>query len=543
MNFVNPCVTFKLQGHPQLQAKDIGADLLEDGYGNRGSSSAEDAVHLEMQVREQATEIQRLKALLEERVEKKVSDPPQEKMPGTEKGSQELEMFGERWKKCHLCAHQYRNIRDLLKHYKAKHSGEKYEEPEKKYEFGCDLCGSVYKEEQVLKRHIKTVHNPEECRFCGKKQTHIRRHEAKCEGKTKGKRKRKICDYCGNGFANLPIHFKSCSNRKLQLKGEQLPSCDSSQQTAPEPQGSGAEDNYQRIQQEEFTENELQEEIVRQGNVASTFDQMANTAVQMASVLGMSLVQGVRSAMTGQCLLESVADQLFHRKPQEDEQLVFGKLIEEIGEEQCSHQNLRLNVVNLLMDSEAAFNRFAYEAPGGALLSEEEAQRHRREEWTRQLEALKERGQYALSAGDLMVDGICAFLGLSIVILRTSSPAKHPFDVHTPECLGGHTREEYPPLLLMFSEEHSHYEEARPQDVASEITLMLLFELYTTEERLAFLNIIDWRYEDNPMEGSEEDGGLGVQLQSTENNPCQETPGRSKKMRKLYQTPEGQLGF
>ena len=518
---------------------------------------------LQAKLEQQAEEIERLKALLKE---KKETDLPQKEVSCTEGEIEELDKSDSKdpkWKQCQLCAHQYRNIRDLEKHYKSRHKEEKYELPDKKLEFGCDQCGKVYKEEQVLKRHKKTVHNADLCRFCGKPQTHIRRHEKICETKEKGKRKRKICDYCGNGFINLFSHLKTCPKRKNQLKGEQL--------SAPEPQSSTADNNYQRLesdnsyeglQHEGFTEQEVQAEIFRLGNVAATFQQMASTAVQMASMMGMTLVEGVRSASTGQCLFEAVADQLLNRKPQEDEQPVFGTIVEELGEEQCTHQQLRLHVTNLLREREEAFDRFNFNPPDRALLSEEEALRQRREEWAKQLETLKKGGQYAMDAADLMVDAICAFLGLNMVILRTSSPVEHPFDVHTPQCLGGRAREGYPPLLLMFDEAKAHYEEARPQDVESEKRLMVLFELYTTQRRQDFLKTIEWNYKKNSIEADKEgddeenprdkegddEENLRDKEGDDEDNPRdawlakggqQQTPGTSKR-RKLYQTPGSQ---
>ena len=90
---------------------------------------------------------------------------------------------------CQLCSHQYKHHRDLLKHYKSNHEGEVYEHPKSHSDFGCTLCGKVYREEMVLKHHIKTVHNAPLCQFCKKPQTHLRRHEKRCEGR-KGAGKR-----------------------------------------------------------------------------------------------------------------------------------------------------------------------------------------------------------------------------------------------------------------------------------------------------------------------------------------------------------------
>ena len=101
-----------------------------------------------------------------------------------------------------------------------------------------------------------------------------------------------------------------------------------------------------------------------------------------------------------------------------------------------------------------------------------------------------------MSAADLMVDGVCAFLRLPIVIMRTSSPVDYPFDLHIPECLGVSSRLDCPPLLLLYDHNHSHYEEARPQDISSETQLILLKEIFDCETRGNFLKIIGWKYKE-----------------------------------------------
>ena len=89
---------------------------------------------------------------------------------------------------CEFCTQKIKSSRDLIKHCQKKHNKE-IEKPVKKLLYGCDSCGKVYSEEQTLKYHIKTVHHTERCKFCGEKNTHMKRHEEKCKeelGRTLG---------------------------------------------------------------------------------------------------------------------------------------------------------------------------------------------------------------------------------------------------------------------------------------------------------------------------------------------------------------------
>ena len=212
---------------------------------------------------------------------------------------------------------------------------------------------------------------------------------------------------------------------------------------------------------------------MRQGQLTEAVDNMVTTAVLMGIEVNITLVPGVRTAATGSCLVEAVSDQINNRKPLEEEELTFSEVLNDLGKDQCTHERLRENVVDLLETNEEAFKRFTI-APEGQDLSEEEFTELRREAWANELDKLRQRGEYNVSAADLMVDGLCAFLRLPIVIMRTSSPVDYPFDLHIPECLGVGSRLDCPPLLLLYDHNHSHYEEARPQDISSETQLILL---------------------------------------------------------------------
>ena len=78
-----------------------------------------------------------------------------------------------------------------------------------------------------------------------------------------------------------------------------------------------------------------------------------------------------------------------------------------------------------------------------------------------------------MEAGDLMIDGTCAVLGVNILIMRTDTPDTHPFDMHTSAAFGGELKHKSP-IFLMYSAAASHYEEARPLDAASEANLLVV---------------------------------------------------------------------
>ena len=132
-------------------------------------------------------------------------------------------------------------------------------------------------------------------------------------------------------------------------------------------------------------------------------------------------------------------------------------------------QFIRIKVVEFLWDNELAFERFE--------LGEAVPTGERREEYQRQLNELRKRDQYAMAAADLLIDGASAVLGVNILIMRTDTPDKHMFDLHTPAALGAELKHNSP-IFLMFSAAASHYEEARPLDAASEAKLLDVQETY-----------------------------------------------------------------
>ena len=134
---------------------------------------------------------------------------------------------------------------------------------------------------------------------------------------------------------------------------------------------------------------------------------------------------------------------------------------------------IRIKVVEFLFDNDLAFERFVHTGSQGEFLPDDE----RRKEYERQLEKLRQENQYAMGAGDLLIDGICAVLGVNILIMRTNTPDNHPFDLHTPAALGGELKHQSP-IFLMYSAAGSHYEEARPMDAASEAKLLLVQKTY-----------------------------------------------------------------
>ena len=129
--------------------------------------------------------------------------------------------------------------------------------------------------------------------------------------------------------------------------------------------------------------------------------------------------------------------------------------------------------MEFLWDNELAFERFVHTGPQGEPLPTGE----RRKEYERQLNELRKDNQYAMGAGDLLIDGVSAVLGVNILIMRTDTPNQHPFDMHTPALLGGESKHNSP-IFLSFSERKTHYEEARPLDAASEAKLLVVQETF-----------------------------------------------------------------
>ena len=249
------------------------------------------------------------------------------------------------------------------------------------------------------------------------------------------------------------------------------------QQTENEPCPSVRNQPEQEILQHGLmTEAEVQEEVRRLGRIATRVDQMYATADTIATSLGISLREGVRSIARGQCLWEAIEMHILNRRPGEGLPLVFQDLIQELGPEHFHHQRMREGVVDLLQDNERALPLFECTGPGGEFLSEEE----RVQEFRRQLAALRQNDQYAYSAADMLVDGLSLLLRLNILLFNTSTPDQLPISFHTPSRLGGddvQARHESP-LILLYDRDGSHYEEARPLDEASEARLLIVQEYF-----------------------------------------------------------------
>ena len=362
---------------------------------------------------------------------------------------------------CAQCEAKYKNYSTLVRHCKKKHKMVE-EKPAKVCQYKCDECGKSYKEKQVLAQHKKCVHNKPICRFCEKPQSNLKRHEPKCETKKKSTRKKTKCGNCSSEVCDLARHLESCQKKKSK--------------TSPIPTSSlTQQDNFGPL----LTSHEERAEMERLEKNEETVQGMEAASVKIASREGISLRLGIRSMANGQCLFESTSAQLLHRRPQdgdESEPLLFQSVLDALGKEGCKEgfeQFIRIKVVEFLWDNQHAFDRFVHTGSQGEVLPASE----RREEYERQLNELRKENQYAMGAGDLMIDGICAVLGVNILIMRTNTPNEHPFDLHTPAAFGGELKHKSP-IFLMYSAAASHYEEARPLDAASEAKLLVVQETY-----------------------------------------------------------------
>jgi hypothetical protein len=217
-------------------------------------------------------------------------------------------------------------------------------------------------------------------------------------------------------------------------------------------------------------------EVERLQQIAILAQQMEDTSVEIASKLSVSLTRGIRSAGRGQCMFECTSDQILNRIAEiergtidglQSQELMFQNLIDAFGRENLEAQAIREGVVNFLSDNPMSFGKFDWDAP-----TEED----RWAEYHRQLAILKVEGEYAIAAGDLMLEGICGYLGVNILILMTSTADKHPFQILTSVAFGGGEFQRTPPLLFQFDRAGSHYEEARPADWESDTNILLLQE-------------------------------------------------------------------
>ena len=151
-----------------------------------------------------------------------------------------------------------------------------------------------------------------------------------------------------------------------------------------------------------------------------------------------------------------------------------------------------------------------------------------------------------------MVDGICAALGVNILIMRTDTPDDHPFDLHTPTAFGGQLKQESP-VFLMFDAAKSHFEEARPLDEASEAKLLVVQETFLKH------NLWPFKYKDGerikilsrdlpPTDREQNQASCATKQNQScvgadNPNPDNETSLQSKtpKKRKLYSMKQSQL--
>ena len=353
--------------------------------------------------------------------------------------------------KCHLCAAQYLNYGNLTRHYKDRHPDVKKSDipvEQKQANWECQICGNKFMDKQMLVQHHRSVHAKEECQYCHKSfgPTNIKRHEEKCAKKGTSGLKKTQCPHCKDYIVKLARHLETCK-RKNKPQGDFL------------------------------TEDDA--EIKRLKHVADMAHDMEETAAIIASRINMSLCRGVSSAARGQCLFECGSDQILHRvlwlaeEEGEENPLMFQELIDDIGMENLSAQSIREGTVDLLSNNEMAFERFPIETPGDEILPEEV----RRERYAEEMEQLRRGGEYAMGAGDLMADGMSAFLGLYIIMLRSNTPDDHPIQLHIPQTMGGTLRHDMP-LLVIYSENRSHYEEARPADMDSDQKLLFVEEIF-----------------------------------------------------------------
>ena len=443
--------------------------------------------------------------------------------------------------RCSLCEARYENYVSLVRHCRKKHKTEP-EKPEKDYE--CDVCGKSYRQKQVLQQHKKSVHNKPICTFCSKPQSNLIRHMRFCETKKKKtNRKKNQCPNCNREFFNLPSHLKLCLAKKTQ----------------PPPVVASSLTHQERFGLP-MTIAEQEQEVGRLRKIAELVEEMELVSATIASREGISLKGGIKTFAAGQCLLESVAAQLLHRRLQdidESEPLLFQSLVDQLiniegKQREDLAQAIRIKMVDFLWDNDLALDRFVYNPPDLAD-NEYVPLAEKREAYQQQLNDLRRKDQYAMSAGDLMIDGISAALGVNILIMRIDTPDNHPFDLHTPTALGGQLKEESP-IFLMFSEARSHFEEARPSDAASEAKLLVIQQTfdshgfwpfkYKSGERICLLSK-DLPPKDRGQIQSSSSEHPQKEFREDDTNPNPENecslPSKTPKKRKLYSERQGQL--
>ena len=550
-----PSVSENLEDNDQRQEPDHCLSIANDSFDQ--PQSPNDVADMVSTLKAKEIEIEDLKTQLE-------GFQRQDLSQGDENGSKSQSTSNESGKtsvskdfdgtakkgatelKCGHCEARYENYVSLVRHCRRKHQTET-EKPEKVGDYKCEFCSKSYKEKQVLEQHKKNVHNKRNCRFCEKPQSNLKRHEQWCEENQKKKktdRKKKKCSNCNLEVFNLPSHMKICLRKK----------------TNPPPALASSMTHQERFGLP-MTIAEQEQEAGRLGTVAELVEEMELVSATIASREGISLRTGIKTFANGQCLLESVSAQLLHRRPQDahqSEPLVFRSLVDQLiniegNKREDLEQAIRIKVVDFLCDNDLALDRFVYNRPD---LPDDEyvPPAERRQAFQEQLNDLRRGNQYAMSAGDLMIDGVCAALGVNILIMRTDTPDDHPFDLHTPTALGGQLKQESP-IFLMFTEARSHFEEARPFDAASEARLLVIQQTfarhgfwpfkYKSGERIDLLSKdlpttdrgqIQSSSLEHPQNESDED-----HTNPTPENEPPSLPSKTPKKRKLYSMKQDQL--
>ena len=107
---------------------------------------------------------------------------------------------------CAICKTKFDNSRDLGKHVKIVHEGEK--------EYKCEHCGKSFLAKFKMKRHMRDVHyeiKEFKCKLCGKsfsQKIHLNNHFKSIHCKVKNHK----CDYCDKSYklrSNMMQHIKN----------------------------------------------------------------------------------------------------------------------------------------------------------------------------------------------------------------------------------------------------------------------------------------------------------------------------------------------
>ena len=224
------------------------------------------------------------------------------------------------------------------------------------------------------------------------------------------------------------------------------------------------------LQREALPDEEFKAEVERLGQIKEVKDRMLEAAKKIGRSIGVSIREGVENAGRGECLFETVSSQILERKSEDGRKFQF--LINKYGKDFFTPKNLRAGTVALLENNPHALQYFNW-TPEGLGSQETLSPEQRRAEFQKQLEALKKDGQYAYAAGDLLLPGLSAYLGLNITLIGTSAQTS-PLTLFRPKVLGGDESLCIitPPILLAFDDMALHYEDFWPEDEKSESMLM-----------------------------------------------------------------------